>query len=48
MSINCITALRPGGAKIPMTFDCDKDAIDAEIFTCGVDDIKNQNCLGKE
>ena len=39
--INCITALRPEGAKIPMTFDCDKDAIDAAISTCGVDDSKD-------
>jgi hypothetical protein len=38
--INCITALRPEGAKIPMTFDCDKDAIDAAISTCGVDEAK--------
>ncbi|MFQ5965496.1 MAG: lactate racemase domain-containing protein [Candidatus Scalinduaceae bacterium] len=39
--INCITAIRPEGAKIPMAFDCDKDAIDAAIFTCGTDDTKN-------
>ncbi len=41
--INCITALRPEGAKIPMTFDCDKEALDAAISTCGVenaDDIR--------
>ncbi len=39
--INCLTALRPEGAKIPMTFDCDKDAIDAAISTCGVESINN-------
>ena len=41
--INCVTALRPEGAKIPMTFECDKDAIEAAISTCGVenpDDMK--------
>ncbi|MHC4138243.1 MAG: nickel pincer cofactor-dependent isomerase, group 22 [Planctomycetota bacterium] len=41
--INCITALRPEGAKIPMTFECDKDALDAAISTCGLenaDDIR--------
>ncbi|MDR4496709.1 MAG: lactate racemase domain-containing protein [Candidatus Scalindua sp.] len=36
--INCLTALRPEGAKIPMTFNCDKDAFAAAISTCGVDD----------
>ena len=36
--INCLTALRPEGAKIPMTFDCDKDAVAAALSTCGVDD----------
>ncbi len=43
MSINCITALRPEGAKIPMTFECDNDALDAVISTCGLenaDDIR--------
>jgi len=40
-NINCIAALRPEGAKVPMTFDCDKDAIDAAISTCGMDDTKN-------
>jgi len=39
--INCLTALRPEGAKIPMTFDCDKDAIDAAISTCGADNTSN-------
>ena len=41
--INCITALRPEGAKIPMTFECDKDAIEAAVSTCGIenpDDMK--------
>ncbi len=38
--VNCITALRPEGAKIPMTFECDRDAIDAAISTCGVDEAK--------
>lgn len=35
--INCITALRPEGAKIPMTFGCDKDAIEASVSTCGIE-----------
>jgi hypothetical protein len=35
--INCITALRPEGAKIPMTFECDKDAIEASVSTCGIE-----------
>jgi hypothetical protein len=39
--INCLTGLRPEGAKIPMTFDCDKDAIDAALSTCGVEGINN-------
>lgn len=39
--INCITALRPEGAKIPMTFDCDKDALDAAISTCGVENTED-------
>ncbi len=39
--INCIIALRPEGAKIPITFDCDKDAIDAAISMCGLDSCKN-------
>ena len=39
--INCLTALRPEGAKIPMTFDCDKDAVDAAISTCGLDNTSN-------
>jgi hypothetical protein len=39
--INCLIGLRPEGAKIPMTFDCDKDAIDAGISTCGVDNTNN-------
>ncbi len=41
--INCVTALRPEGAKIPMTFECDKDAIEAAVSTCGFenpDDMK--------
>lgn len=41
--INCVTALRPEGAKIPMTFECDKDAIEAAVSTCGIenpDDMK--------
>ncbi len=36
--INCVTALRPEGAKIPMTFECDKDAIEAAVSTCGIED----------
>ena len=39
--INCLTALRPEGAKIPMTFDCDKDAVDAAISTCGAENTNN-------
>jgi hypothetical protein len=39
--INCLTALRPEGGKIPMTFDCDKDAIDAAISTCVADNTNN-------
>jgi hypothetical protein len=39
--INCVTALRPEGAKIPMTFECDKDAIDAAISTCCVENIED-------
>ena len=35
--INCVTALRPEGAKIPMTFECDKDAIEAAVSTCGIE-----------
>jgi hypothetical protein len=41
--INCVTALRPEGAKIPMTFECDKDAIETAVSTCGIenpDDMK--------
>ncbi|MFQ5687653.1 MAG: lactate racemase domain-containing protein, partial [Candidatus Scalindua sp.] len=41
--INCVTALRPEGAKIPMTFESDKDAIEAAVSTCGIenpDDMK--------
>jgi len=38
--INCVTALRPEGAKIPMTFDCDKEALDAAISTCGLEDVE--------
>jgi len=39
--INCVTALRLEGAKIPMTFECDKDAIDAAISTCCVKNIED-------
>jgi hypothetical protein len=39
--INCLTALRPEGAKIPMTFDCDKDAVDAAMSTCGAENTSN-------
>ncbi|ODS34415.1 MAG: hypothetical protein SCARUB_00426 [Candidatus Scalindua rubra] len=39
--INCIAGLRPEGAKIPMTFDCDKDAINTAISLCGMDDTEN-------
>jgi hypothetical protein len=40
MYVNCITGLRPEGAKIPITFECDNDAIDAAISTCYIEDIK--------
>ncbi len=39
--INCLTALRPEGGKIPMTFDCDKDAVDAAMSTCGINNTSN-------
>ncbi|MBC8549856.1 MAG: hypothetical protein H8D23_09405 [Candidatus Brocadiales bacterium] len=39
--INCVIALRPEGAKIPMTFECDKDALDAAISTCGLEDTED-------
>ena len=39
--INCITGLRPEGAKIPMTFECDKDALDAAISTCGLENAED-------
>ena len=39
--INCVTALRPEGAKIPMTFECDKDALDAAISTCGLENTED-------
>ena len=39
--INCIAGLRPEGAKIPMTFECDKDALDAAISTCGLDNVED-------
>jgi hypothetical protein len=39
--INCIAALRPEGAKIPMTFDCDKDAVGAAVSTCGAENTRN-------
>ena len=39
--INCVTALRPEGARIPMTFESDKDAIAAAISTCCVEDEEN-------
>lgn len=34
--INCITGLRPEGAKIPMTFKTDKEAVDAALATSGL------------
>ncbi len=39
--INCITALRPEGAKIPMIFECDKDALDTAISTCGLENTED-------
>jgi hypothetical protein len=41
MYVNCITGLRPEGAKIPITFECDKDAIDAAISTCCIENIED-------
>ncbi len=41
MYVNCITGLRPEGAKIPITFECDKDAIDAAISTCYIENIED-------
>lgn len=34
--VNCITGLRPEGAKIPMTFKTDKEAVDAALATSGL------------
>lgn len=39
--INCITAIRPEGAKIPMTFECDKDALNAALSTCGLENAED-------
>ena len=33
--VNCITGQRPEGAKIPMTFKTDKEAIEAALATSG-------------
>jgi nickel-dependent lactate racemase len=41
MYVNCITGLRPEGAKIPITFECDNDAIDAAISTCCIENIED-------
>ncbi len=41
MYVNCITGLRPEGAKIPITFECDSDAIDAAISTCCIENIED-------
>ena len=34
--INCITGLRPEGAKIPMTYDTDREAIEQALNTLGL------------
>ena len=34
--VNCITGQRPEGAKIPMTFKTDREAIDAALSTSGL------------
>lgn len=34
--VNCITGLRPEGAKIPMTFKTDKEAFEAALATSGL------------
>ncbi len=34
--INCLTACAPGGAKIPATFDSDREAIEAALDTIGL------------
>ncbi|MBI3029827.1 MAG: DUF362 domain-containing protein [Candidatus Rokubacteria bacterium] len=34
--INCLTACAPNGAKIPATFDSDRDAIEAALDTIGL------------
>ena len=39
--INCLTALRPEGGKIPMTFDCDKAAVDAAMSLYASDNTSN-------
>ena len=39
--VNCITGQRPEGAKIPMTFKTDREAIDAALSTSGL--IKPEN-----
>ncbi len=41
MYVNCITGLRPEGAKIPITFDCDQDAIEAAISTCCIENTED-------
>ena len=43
--INCVTALRPEGAKIPMTFESDKDAIEAAVSTCGIENAGNMKIV---
>ncbi len=34
--INCLTACAPGGAKVPATFDSDREAIEAALDTIGL------------
>ncbi|MBI4591131.1 MAG: [Fe-S]-binding protein [Candidatus Rokubacteria bacterium] len=34
--INCLTACAPGGAKIPATFDSDREAVEAALDTIGL------------
>jgi len=34
--INCLTACAPNGAKVPATFDSDREAIEAALDTIGL------------
>lgn len=43
--INCITGQRPEGAKIPMTFKTDKEAIEAALATSGLINPENAKIM---